>query len=81
MSIRSVVTMGFSNGTFSEDASLVPTLGYSIGQVLFDDTSEVYRPGRVGRQSSYRGSLPAATDSYRPSSPSQSGLYRPDRQS
>lgn len=81
MSIRSVVTMGFSNGTFSEDVSLLPTLGYTIREIVFDDDNAIYRPGRVGRTSSYRGSAPGASSSYRPGAPSRSGLYRPDRQS
>ena len=80
MSIPSIIGLGFGNGTYDPGVSKLPTLGYTIGEIVFDDANEIYRPGRVGRTEAYRGSYPGATAAYRPGAPSTSGLYRPDRQ-
>lgn len=49
MSIRSIVTMGYSNGTFSIGTDFLPTLGYSLA-ILTEGPGkfvmgEVYKPG------------------------------------
>lgn len=51
MSIRSIVTLGYSNGTFSIGTKFIPTLGYSISSVVIIDgpgefvKGEIYNPG------------------------------------
>jgi hypothetical protein len=69
MAISDIVALGFGNGTFDPGVNKLPTLGYGIGELVFDDDNSIYRPGRVGR-----------TSAYRPPVQPSSGLYRPDRQ-
>jgi hypothetical protein len=69
MAIRDIICLGFGNGTYDPGVSKLPTLGYSIGVITFDDDNSAYRPGRV-----------SATSEYRPWTVSRTSEYRPDRQ-
>lgn len=52
MAIRDVVTMGYGNGTFSPGVSKIPTLGYSISNILL--SGEVF--SAVKRQRAFSSS-------------------------
>ena len=52
MAIRSVVTRGFGNGTFSPGVTLVTTRGYGIGAEQSQQTGEItlaVRRARIAR--------------------------------
>lgn len=54
MAIRTIVTRGFGNGTFSGSIALVVTRGYSIGEPPAIPAPDPYRPGRVRSADSLR---------------------------
>jgi hypothetical protein len=52
MSIATVVTMGYGNGTVAGNVNLLPTIGYSIGEVINNPTDGV-KFARLNRIAKY----------------------------
>jgi len=74
MSIRSVVTMGYSNGTFSVGTAFIPRAGYSSGTATTPTVTVAlaYRPTKASCPTESRfakPSCPTETKFAQPSSP------------
>lgn len=55
MSISNIVLMGYGNGTVAGNVNLLPTIGYSIGELVLSN------PAIVGELSIYHPGHQAAT--------------------